>query len=407
MSGFCSLCGLEEHFKKLKPIDDSEINVEMKLREAFKVELNDTKMSQICNQCEVNLEVSWHFYLQFVDALEIMKSNDVKQEPVDLNETIVKVEFEPVYADLFEDFKSESFSEGQDDIKVEDSMDDILPKRLGQRISKQQKPEKLSNKPGFKLPKVKATRLPKSKVVTSLEPPKFPEPLKATDKPRKKCRAYKKKGEVGYRSSDARGIRKRKEKIRFSMFDVFDEEITNNNYVAEPEVLEDLGENSRLWSSYNWSCNECETNFENIFDLNQHLHNWHKKKHEATCIECHKETLHYSAFLNHAIEGHHANLKFCCVICSEHHQSLLDIYKHQQEKHPTHKIMFCLYCGLHFFSGSSLKSHAFLKHNRIDKSLATRSNFQCDYCGFLAPIKSRMFSHVQKHRERNIHCDQW
>lgn len=401
MSESCSLCGLEESFYSLKPINNTEINLEMKLKEAFKVEFDLTKMSQICNKCEINLEVSWQFYQQVVEALKAMKSKGIKKEPEEnSNEIVIKVEYKPVYAELFDDFNNESFSDGQDG---ETMTEDVL-KPISKR--RQQKAGKLTNKQNFKLPKVKATRVSKTKAVIALEPSKLPEPLKATDKPPTIYLPYKKKGEPGYRSSDARGIRKKKDKLRYSMFDIFDEEITINNYVAEPEVLGNLVENSRLWSDYTWSCKECETNFENVLDLNQHLHNWHKKKYRAACIECDKETPNYSSFLNHVINVHHPNLKFCCVVCSEHHTRLIDLYKHFREEHQQHNAFFCLYCGLHFSSGSSLRSHAFLRHNRIDRIQAIQPNFHCDHCGFQAPLKTQMFAHVQKHRERSIHCDQ-
>jgi hypothetical protein len=81
---------MEEDFCSLRPINDSVLNVEMKLREAFKVKVDFTKMHEICDQCENDLNFSWQFYNQVKENIAYTVALLTEEE----SEIFVKVEFD-------------------------------------------------------------------------------------------------------------------------------------------------------------------------------------------------------------------------------------------------------------------------------------------------------------------------
>lgn len=387
MSSSCCLCGFLVMSEKLKPINKSELNIKEKLSETFKVELDSTKLKNICCFCEEKLEISWLFYQQIQHNIANSAVVSIKEDA----EIIVKNEVGhessfSQYQNLIDLPTSTDFtccSEEPEDFGF--FMPGYLNQRLSQRVKRQ--PEKLMYAPEPK----------KRKIAIIPEIPTEPE------KPK---RRYIKKGERDFiPQKHGRGIRGLKEKNCFSMLDLFEDEIKRKKFFAVPEVLENLEENPPLWSNYTWRCSECEEIFENLIDLNRHLHKSHRKRHRSTC--CQKEFFNYDKFMNHVIEEHHTKLKFCCVICSTYHTTFLDLYKHHKRQHPMHKIYFCLYCGFNFFTGSHLRTHTITKHNRINKALAMREKFSCDNCGWQSYIKQKLNFHMQLHKAQSFFCDQW
>jgi hypothetical protein len=375
----CSFCTKVHQSNHLKHVS-SEVN--FKLKEAFKIEVDSLKFSEICRKCEEKLEVSWKFYEQVMaaqgmenigfeeDVEEQFESVNVKVEVDDCIQ-IIKTEYLEDEETFETDYKG---IEVKKELNLEEALECIEAKE--EFIGGSEKLELLK----------KRTKSNK----------KTENSIKKSDSARKVKQLAEFKGG---RSRTARCI---------SMVDVFGEEINNATYFEPPETLVNLDENPSLWSDFNWTCVECQENFANILELEAHSRSKHKKpnsmnnKMPSTCAECQKTTSGYTNCLNHAIE-HHKNLKFCCIVCSEYHDNFMDLHNHHQTAHSSYKIVFCLYCGLHFEWGSWLKMHLVTAHNQPKFG----DQYECDICGQKIHFRMKLNVHMARHRVPDIPCHLW
>jgi hypothetical protein len=382
----CSFCTKVHQTKHLKHVS-SKAN--FKLKEAFKIEVDSLKFSEICRKCEEKLEVSWKFYEQVMAAQgmeNIGFEEDVEEQFESVNVKIevdddVEIDQIPEYLEDEETFETDYKGiEVKEELNLEEALECIRKVEVEEEFLE----ERLELEPSLELepPKKKA----------KMNPPQLKKPASV--------RKVKRSMEL----KDVRGKAFR----CISMVDVFEKEINDGTYFEPPEILESLDENPRLWSDFIWTCVECQENFANILELEAHCRNKHRRPNTryhsvlSTCRECQKETFGYTNCLNHAIE-HHKNLKFCCIVCSEYHDNFMDLHNHHQAAHSSYKIVFCLYCGLHSKWGSSLKMHMAMAHNRQEFA----DQYECDICGKKINFRMNLTSHILTHKTPDIPCHLW
>jgi hypothetical protein len=374
----CSFCSKVHQTKHLKHVSSE---AKFKLKEAFKIEVDSLKFSEICRKCEEKLEVSWKFYEQVmaaqgVEKLFFFEGEDDEDQFESVN---VKVEvdddvgcIQTIKTEHLEDEDTFEFDYRGIEVKEELNLDEAL------ECIEAQEEFLVEYQPPKKLAKMN------------------PAQVKKPDNVRKVKQTKELKGGG---SRPARCI---------SMLDVFGEEINDGTYFEPPEILEGLNENPKLWSDFMWTCVDCQENFVNILELDAHCRSKHKKpntvnhKLKSTCRECQKETFGYINCLNHAIE-HDKNLKFCCIVCSEYHDNFIDLHKHHQTAHSSYKIMFCLYCGLYLEWGSWLKMHMVMAHNQPKYG----EQYECDICGQKIHFRMKLTMHMVRHRIPDIPCHLW
>ena len=376
MSELCSFCCIAYTAENLKTIFNSQLNISLKLKDAFKIEIDFTKFTEICNECEEKLEISWNFYKQVSKVQNIHSNCIVKEEPIDdFLDTKVEITMEESNEALYEfaDPENCNFASASFDNPSQKFSSVLIKEEYG----------------GSKEIMVNRFAPPEA----SLEFFQFPslfDPSKSSPFPKKRDRR-------------SRGIHQKTISC-ITMPHVFGDEINFQKFFELPEVLENFNENPRSWSDYYWKCTECEESFNNVIEMNMHLTRSHRgKQHRGTCVHCHKETPNFGSFLNHIIEGHYRNLKFCCVICSEFHVSLIELYNHHQTAHKSLRILFCLYCGLNFSFGASLRDHMIKAHNRTENLQL----FECDICGKTAKLKGVLIAHILRHNARTVPCELW
>lgn len=202
-----------------------------------------------------------------------------------------------------------------------------------------------------------------------------------------------------------RGIKMRREVLKYTMQDLFHNELTKGQFTSEtehclnqikPEDLKNIG-----WFNYEWKCNGCLKIFSNVLDLEKHSMKCIRKRCINNCVLCHKEFPSYSTFLNHIVERHQPLLKYSCIICSEFHFNFVELFKHITSIHAEYSVLFCLYCGKVFFTGALLRDHI-----TIHKPELELPEFSCDICGIRTHRKQILLSHMSRfHLERRFTCE--
>lgn len=90
--------------------------------------------------------------------------------------------------------------------------------------------------------------------------------------------------------------------------------ITDNEKNENGTINEDgMKKIPNLWSDYFWNCNECECQYQNVFDLRKHYAVAHHKRIKYVCIDCPKTFNKYMAFQKHICLRHRPHLKYWFV----------------------------------------------------------------------------------------------
>ena len=370
MSKFCSFCSKSYTLRLLSSVSNIKSKVKIKLKDSFNIEIDTDKFTEICKDCEEKLEISWNFYKQVFRAQKIHLDCIVKDEIVESSSD--RKDSKKKASEIKKTFNSEKIVASSSKVSAEDISSVVVKEEYESScifFNETYHPDEIEAK------------------VENLKPSKV------------------KKADVLCKSrSKSRGVKKQKSIQCITMLSEFEDEIKRQNFFQAPEVLENLEENPRLWSDFEWKCSECKEIFGSLVEMDVHLKKSHRhKQYHGTCSYCLKETFRICTFKNHIIREHHNNLKFCCVACSEYKESLIELYNHHQSAHKSFKILFCLYCGLNFGSGANLRDHMITAHNRTDNI----ELLECDICGRQTLLKTQMAIHMKAHKPPEFHCDQW
>ncbi|KAL7012296.1 hypothetical protein ACKWTF_014749 [Chironomus riparius] len=202
-----------------------------------------------------------------------------------------------------------------------------------------------------------------------------------------------------------RGIKMRREVLKYTMSDLFKDELSQGKFSSEidqmpvqdsTDVLKNIG-----WFNYEWKCQGCNGIFSNVMDLEKHSMKCIKKRCINSCQSCLKEFPSYSTFLNHIVDRHQSLLKFSCIICSEFHWNFIDLFQHITTSHSEYSTFFCLYCGKFFFTGALLRDHLMIHRPELELP-----EYFCDICGTKTYKKQILLSHMSRfHLERRFTCE--
>ncbi|CRK94965.1 CLUMA_CG008453, isoform A [Clunio marinus] len=356
----CRLCGGLKSYDELQDIYDSESDIIIKLENTLKVELEFNKMlpNSVCWECVNNLE-------RCIQFAELISSVQIKLK-LDLQEQLQMIVSNDELLNYSHDIEFKSL-----EIKIEKLDPDIFEQLHGGRQSTKTKKSVVSSDNSNNTQKIKTKKNPKKKQESCKE-----KPLKNSEK--------------------------------YQMHIVFKNEL-EGRFVVQPQDM-DIGgyqpnEDGVLpdamleklkgitWKNYEWKCEECEENFENVVDVEKHGLKHHKMRVVRDC--CLKTYKNYPKYVFHIIEKHQPELKYCCLICSEYRTSFLHLYQHMKSSHPNHNFYFCLYCGHFFCRGTTLDDHVHTKHIVLPLS------YQCDLCGKHFSVKNLLTSHMFYHFYRN------
>ena len=143
-----------------------------------------------------------------------------------------------------------------------------------------------------------------------------------------------------------------------------------------------------------YSCAQCDKTFSRADNLKAHLKR-HQTVQQFSCSDCAKKYASKSKLNLHAAKAHEDGeiLTFQCSHCEFESESKWNLGQHMQ-RHTGKEAYSCDDCRYKTSTKHNLNTHVQVKHGP-----RPRREFPCNQCDYSTPLKSRSFTHRQKHTD--------